>query len=279
MLRFDWPVSRWTSLFGFVLAVSYAQAAWANGTPFPPRKQAILKPPLKIDPKPDSGNISDVLRQFEIHRDPNAKQVTLRLPMHWLTKDSVVTLGDSLNLSAAGPRTPTIVAGMALSLVVTLGGIAVLGGRGRTVVMKYGVYLLGLVVAICGGYASANMASPGARFGNPVGPRPLPTGLQAPLLPSSIADPPQLPASFLQTAGTDATSVVFRAPVVVEFVDMVNHGILILDNDSSWLSFGDRGINSTDIQQLRVERSEPTLPPQLQSLYDKYERLHPNLKE
>ncbi len=279
MLRFDWPVSRWTSLFGFVLAVSYAQAAWANGAPFPPRKSVIVAPPLKVDPKPKPGNLDELLHLFVIRRDPTAKRAKLLLPKSWLTPGTGVAYGESLNLGATGPRTSTMVAGMALSLAVTLGGITLLGGRGRTVVMKYGVYLLGLVVATCGGYASANMASPGGPYGRPLGPQPLPTGLQAPLLPSSIANPPRLPSTFMQTPSGDEANVIFRAPVVIEFVDTGSHGTLILDGESSWLSFGGGGVGLSGGRDLKVGGLAPTLPLQLQPIYKNFERLNPQLKE
>jgi hypothetical protein len=278
MLRLDCPTPRWASLFGFVLSVSYAQAAWANGIVIPPPKPPIVAPPLKVDPKPNNGNLDELLRLFVIRRDPTAKQARLLLPKSWLTTESGIALGDSLKLGATGPRTSTIVSGIALSLAVTIGGIAVFGGRGRTVVLKYGVYLLGLVVATCGGYASANMASPGGPYGRPLGPQPLPTGLQAPLLPSSIAYPPRLPSTFMQTPSGDEANVVFRAPVVIEFVEAGSHGTLILDGESSWLS-GGGGLGLSGGRDLKVGGLAPTLPLQLQTIYKNFERLHPNLKE
>lgn len=235
------------------------------------------KPAQPSGPRVDVVSAFAVRREIEIRRDPSAATVRLIIPKAWLDEQGVK------KVSEVKRRTPTIVAGLAISLAVSLGGLTLLRGRIGQKSLRVGIYVFSLAAACGGGYAYANL-SPSSWIGGATTPvgfdgRPLVVNVDGQAnesrmirvpLPESVANPPKLTLPDFIPVIHPTVGPTYRAEVVVDFVDVATTAVLVLNNDVTLVTLNGRNYPDPASPGNWKMDHEPLMPPGLPKPLDQF---------
>jgi hypothetical protein len=208
----------------FLLVLLFGTSATALGNSAKPQSPRtylnVPNPQLKQSSLP-----TGPVHMLEIHIDPQAKHPRLLLPREWMEAPGP----GSPRLPGVGDvqrRTRTLIAGTAMSLAVSLGGITLLRrGRGTFLVATA---LIGSTAVVCAGFAWANSPVPDRE------------------------SPYPKPKSSL---GSASGGLAYRRPVQVEFSTDTNMAILVFDGDLNTLGLdGNLGILSFRLDRLLLSK-------------------------